>query len=344
MTDRTRESSSEPATRDSHLATSRAPRASHLPGHLFIVILNWNGSADTLACLESLERDAGAIRAIVVDNGSRSDDVARVADRLAGLEWAELVRNDTNIGFAEGSNVGIRRALELGARYVMLLNNDTEVEPGALGTLVERLEAEPRVGAVSPLVLDAAGERIWAAGGVRACREVVCRLGLTGLAVRDAPIEPFEADALIGCALVARRELLESVGSLDPEYFAYVEDVDFSIRARRAGWRLEVVPAARVRHKVSASSGGGYTPLRSYLMGRGTALFVRRRADLLQRIGFALAAPLGLAAAFAREAPRGNARAVGAKLRGYVDGLLRRPVDPRYFKEDIGGGARRGSD
>jgi hypothetical protein len=214
----------------------------------------------------------------------------------------------------------------------MLLNNDATVEPGACEALVAHLDANPRTGIVSPLILDVTGERIWAAGGVRARREVVCTLGLTGRPAAEAPERPFAAYALIGCALAVRREVFEQVGAFHDAYFAYVEDVDLSRRARDAGWALEVVPSSRVRHRVSGASGGGYTPLRSYLLGRGTALFVRRRADLGQRLGFAVAAPLGLVAAALREAVTGgNLAAVAAKARGYLDGLRARPVDQRYF-------------
>src|SRR5690349_15292171 len=156
---------------------------------LSIVILNWNGAADTLACLDSVERARPEfVEAIVVDNGSAEADVARVGAAVDGRSWAELVRNVENLGFAGGCNVGIARALERGADYVMLLNNDATIEPGAFEALVEHLEANPHTGLASPLILDAKGERIWAAGGVRASREVVCALGLTGRPSREAPV------------------------------------------------------------------------------------------------------------------------------------------------------------
>jgi GT2 family glycosyltransferase len=300
---------------------------------LTIVTLNWNGSADTLACIASVERSRGPeVDMIVVDNGSAEADVARVADAVAARPWVSLVRNAENLGFAGGSNVGVALALERGARFVMLLNTDATVEPGAIAALATYVESRPQAGLVAPLILDESGERIWAAGGVRSRREVVCRLGLAKHPAADAPAAPFSTYALIGCAMVVRREVFERVGLLDEEYFAYVEDVDFSVRAREAGWTPEVVPAARVRHRVSRATGGGYTRLRSYLLGRGTALFIRRRAALDQRLGFALLAPVGLVAAAMREAPRGNLAAVAAKARGYVDGLLARPVSPRYFE------------
>src|SRR5688572_20313394 len=145
---------------------------------LTIVTLNWNGSSDTLACIESVERSRGPeVDMIVVDNGSAAADVARVAEAIETRPWVSLVRKAENLGFAGGSNVGVARALERGAQFVMLLNNDATVEPGAIEALASYLEARPASGLVSPLILDESGERIWAAGGVRARREVVCRLG-----------------------------------------------------------------------------------------------------------------------------------------------------------------------
>jgi len=306
--------------------TAAAPR-------LVVVTLNWNGADDTIACLDSIESSRPEdVEVIVVDNGSNDEDVLRVVQATFSRKWVTLVRNPENLGFTGGSNIGITIALERGASAVMLLNNDARVERGAFATLLDYLAASPEAGLVSPLILDESGDRIWAAGGVRARREVVCRLGLARRPVAEAPTSPFSSYALIGCAIVVRAEVIERVGQLDNDYFAYLEDIDYSVRVREAGWRLDVVPAARVRHRVSGASGGGYTPLRSYLLGRGTALFVRKRGALDQRLGFAIAAPLGLLAALVREVPRGNGAAVVAKLRGYVDGLLARRVDARYLR------------
>ncbi|MBK6313673.1 MAG: glycosyltransferase family 2 protein [Blastocatellia bacterium] len=306
--------------------TAAAPR-------LVVVTLNWNGADDTIACLDSIESSRPEdVEVIVVDNGSNDEDVLRVVQATFSRKWVTLVRNPENLGFTGGSNIGITIALERGASAVMLLNNDARVERGAFATLLDYLAASPEAGLVSPLILDESGDRIWAAGGVRARREVVCRLGLARRPVAEAPASPFSSYALIGCAIVVRAEVIERVGQLDNDYFAYLEDIDYSVRVREAGWRLDVVPAARVRHRVSGASGGGYTPLRSYLLGRGTALFVRKRGALDQRLGFAIAAPLGLLAALVREVPRGNGAAVVAKLRGYIDGLLARRVDARYLR------------
>lgn len=299
---------------------------------LVVVTLNWNGADDTIACLESIEATrSNSVEVIVVDNGSEDEDVMRVVQATFSRRWVTLVRNPENLGFTGGSNVGITIALERGAHAVMLLNNDARVEPGALDRLLDYLDKNAETGLVSPLILDESGEKIWAAGGVRARREVVCRLGLARRPVADAPSAPFSAYALIGCAIVIRAEVIDRIGYFDNDYFAYLEDVDYSLRAKEAGWRLDVVPSARVRHRVSGASGGGYTPLRSYLLGRGTAIFVRKRGTFDQKLGFAVMAPLGLLAAFLRESLRGNASSVVAKMRGYLDGLRKRDVDAHYL-------------
>ncbi len=268
---------------------------------------------------------------VVIDNGSSDEDVAAVTAIVARYPSVSMIRNSANLGFAGGCNVGLDHALRQGADFILLINNDAVVEPGAIATLVEHMDSRPRTGMASPVVLDMSGERVWAAGGVRATREVVCRLGMARCAPSDVPTEPFQPYALIGCAIIIRREVVETVGRLEEAYFAYVEDVDYSLSVRDAGWTIDVVPSARVRHVIAASTGGGYSPLRGYLLARATALFVRRRAALDQRVGFALAAPAGLVVAALREIPRGNGRAVAAKLKGYVDGLLGRPVRAEYF-------------
>jgi hypothetical protein len=295
---------------------------------LWIVVVNWNGAADTCACLDSLHAAiADGARVVVVDNGSERDDLAAVTARLAACNAATLLANAENLGFAEGANVGIRHALEHGAGFVLLLNNDAVVEDAAIPQLVQSLREDQTVGLAAPLILDEHGINIWSAGARRAHREVVCKLALSGKPAAAAPAAPTAVWAVTGCALLVRRAVFESVGLLDAEYFAYVEDIEFSRRAAANGWSLLLVPGARVRHRVSAATGSGYTPVRSYLIGRGTGLFVRTRATTAQRLAFLVAAPLGLMLAALRETLRGNSASVLAKARGYLDGLRRRPVD-----------------
>ena len=228
------------------------------------VVLSWNGREDTLACLRSLEGED--VDVIVVDNAS----VDGTAEAVTG---AEVIRNDRNLGYAGGMNVGIRRALERGADAVLLLNNDVEVEPGAIGALVA---AAGGAGAVCPLVVFADDpERIWYAGA-----RFDPRRGYNGRQLTEAIDTVAETERICGAAVLIPRQALHDVGMLDEELFAYVEDADWSLRARRRRLPLLVVPESRVRHKVSASTGGEGSPEALYYSTRNLLAVCERHAPL----------------------------------------------------------------
>ena len=222
---------------------------------LCIVVLNWNGREDTLACLRSLgDVDAPAgTEVLVVDNGSTDGSEEAVRESFPDVS---VLQTGSNLGFAGGNNAGIRYALDGGAEAVLLLNNDTEVEPGFLKPMIGRLESDPRTGIVGALIAyHHAPERLWAFGGGRFDTA-------TGW-VRHLQ-DPVGADALrstgtrhfyiTGCTMLLRRELIEEVGGLATTYFHFCEDVDLCLKAESAGWKLAVAEGARLRHKVSATT------------------------------------------------------------------------------------------
>jgi GT2 family glycosyltransferase len=226
------------------------------------VVLSWNGREDTLACLRSLEGEGADV--IVVDNASTDGS----ADAVTG---AEVIRNDENLGYAGGMNVGIRAALERGADAVLLLNNDVEVEPGAVAALTA---AAGGAGAVCPVVVFADDPaRVWYAGA-----EFDPRRGYQGR--HRTTVHDGETERICGAAVLIPRETIEAIGAFDEALFAYVEDADWSLRARDAGLPLRVVPDARVRHKVSASTGGEGSPDALYYSVRNLLAVCERHAPL----------------------------------------------------------------
>jgi GT2 family glycosyltransferase len=237
------------------------------------VVLSWNGREDTLACLRSLAGEA--VDAIVVDNAS--EDGSAEAVELAFPD-VELMRNDVNRGYAGGMNVGIRRALERGADHVLLLNNDVEVELGAVARLAAAAEG---AGAVSPLITFADHpETVWYAGA-----SFDPRRGYNGRhRGLGRPAAEFtrvaETDRACGAAMLIPRAALDEVGLLDEELFAYFEDAEWSLRARRAALPIRVAPAARVRHKVSASTGGEGSEAAIYYSVRNLLQITERYAPL----------------------------------------------------------------
>ena len=228
------------------------------------VVLSWNGREDTLACLRSLEGEGADV--IVVDNAS-SDGTA---DAVTGVD---VIRNARNLGYAGGMNVGIRAALEREADAVLLLNNDVELEPGAIAALAAALDD---AAAVCPVVVFAdQPDRIWYAGA-----SFDPRRGYNGRHRTDEPHAPRDTERICGAAVLIPRGVLESVGAFDEDLFAYVEDADWSLRARAAGLPLRVIPAGRVRHKVSASTGGQGSPDAIYYSARNLLTVCERHAPL----------------------------------------------------------------
>ncbi len=208
-----------------------------------IVLVNWQGADDTIACLESLyELDYSNFGVIVVDNGSADNSVERIPTTYPEVT---LLRSGSNLGFAGGSNVGIRYALKHGAGYIWLLNNDTVVEPNALTAMVDLAEGDSKIGAVgSVLFYMDRPEVVQAWGGGR----VSFVTGRSRHLVKQGKL-----DYLTGASLLAKRDVFEEVGLLDEGYFMYWEDTDFCLRIRRAGWRLAVAEESTVYHKESSS-------------------------------------------------------------------------------------------
>jgi GT2 family glycosyltransferase len=215
-----------------------------------VVILNWNGADDTIRCVESVQAlPHDDVAVLVVDNGSTDDSVQRIRRELDGVE---LVQTGANLGFAGGCNAGIRRALQDEAAYVWLLNNDTIVEPGALSALVHTAEADPGVGAVGSVLRymhDPGRVQTW--GGGWHHRWIGAGVNWT------RPVPGWCVRYLVGASLLVRSAAFRHVGLLDDGYFMYREDTDFSVRLRRAGWRLGVARDAVVYHAVGGSSDGG---------------------------------------------------------------------------------------
>jgi GT2 family glycosyltransferase len=225
---------------------------------LHVIVLNWNGERVIEACLRSLRGVVGvSLQTIVVDNAS-TDSSPEIVRRV--FPEVELIRNEDNLMFAEGNNVGLRRAVEGGGELFLLLNNDTEVDPDFAVRMLEVMEQHPDAGIVGPKIFYFDDpKRIWYGGGdfypfVWIPRHLNIRK-IDGTFEESGGVTGYVS----GCALLVRRGVIEEIGLLDPGYFIYCEDVDFCLRAIRAGWRCYYEPSAKVWHKVSSSSGGGLT-------------------------------------------------------------------------------------
>lgn len=249
-----------------------------------IVVLNWNGRDDTLACLSSVGKIAYPnFRVIVVDNGSADDSVAAIR---AAFPDVEIIETGRNLGFAGGNNVGIRRALAQSADYVLLLNNDTEVDPGILSAFVAAAERFPDAGVFSgKIYYHAEPNRIWYAGGQWNPKNA--RFDLVGEGLLDNGINysnTCETGYACGCAFFLPAGRLREIGLLDEDFFLYFEETDWCFRAKAAGHSSNFVPDAKLWHKVSVSFGGEGSPLALYFITRNRLLWARRHAGFWTRL------------------------------------------------------------
>jgi len=273
------------------------------PSKLAIVVLNWNGASDTVECLESLlNAGLGESEIVVVDNGSTDGSVtslvAWAAERGFACEegsWLtggrydlegrrgnsaariSLIETGANLGFSGGNNVGIRYALERGAGWVLLLNNDTVVEPDCLRELMPRAE-QAGVAISGGMIYEHANpSRLWFGGGKFSWwRDRMVR-STAGSPPGDGLLD---TDWITGCCLLVRKDVFDDIGLLDESAFLYGEDVDFCRRAAKASYRRCVVLNARIYHKVSRSSVPD-SPLMWYHFTKSRLYFHRKHHSAL---------------------------------------------------------------
>jgi GT2 family glycosyltransferase len=244
-----------------------------------VVILNWNGKQDTLDCLQSLQACKGELfDVIVVDNGS-TDGSAEVIS--AAFKQITLIETGANLGFAGGNNVGIERAFSLGADAVLLLNNDTVVDPYFIQAFIDDAQKAPQVG-------------IWGGYPIRYYdRTKLDHLGgvwnpskadfdLVGL---HAPIgykteKPL--DYVCGCSIFIRKEVFQKIGLLETRFFLYWEEADFAMRAKKAGFEIKVSWEAILYHKVSASF-ENMSLAKKYFWWRGRLLWIERNCPIQEQ-------------------------------------------------------------
>lgn len=271
---------------------------------VWIVVLNWNNGPDTVECLQSIHdvQDPAVAGVVVCDNGSTDDSYrlirewfrerqvaltevswqapsflparteGAVADGLSPPPFFVLVQTGANLGFAGGNNVGIRFVQQLRIdAAILLLNNDTLLTSDAVSRMARRLADDPQIGMCGgTVVYDAARGTVQAWGGAR-FQPWLARASHLGAraefaAPRDATAIEAQLDYILGAALLISRPCLDVVGLLDERYFLYYEEIDWAVRARRAGFALGYAPAAVVFHKEGGSAGSSADPGRRSLL------------------------------------------------------------------------------
>jgi GT2 family glycosyltransferase len=301
---------------------------------VWIVPVNYNGLEDTRKCLRSLDALTAPASVVVVDNASKEDPTPTLR---AEFPWAHAVRNPVNRGWSGGNNTGIRYALDRGAESVVLLNNDTVVDPRLVERLLAAADAHPGYGIIGPVIRYMDEPDLTMTDGV-----VFNRPGRPGFFQREPvpersadPPAVAEVDIVNGCCMIVRSDVFRRIGLIDDRFFLVHEEADFCLRAREAGFKCGVLAEGLVWHKGSSAFKRSGKRWQRYYDTRNLGLLLtkhlaRSRAG---RGGLASYA-LYLRYAYHRychEREDGHPDAADAVLEGLIDAATRRfgPHEPR---------------
>lgn len=256
--------------------------------HVSIILITYNSREDTIDCLRSLEKikcSGFKCNIIVVDNASK--DIFELPKDLQ-TDHIEVIRSETNKGFTGGNNLGVYYGVEkYNSDYVLLLNNDTTVDEEFLKELVRTAQSDPRIGMVGSKIYFSKGREfhnesydkselgtvLWYAGGSIDWNHLAAFHRGVDEVDRGQFDTQTESDFATGCSVLVKREILEKVGMFDKRFFLYLEDVDWSVRVTKAGYKVAFCPSSVVYHKNAGSSGGSGSVIHEYYQTRNRLLF-----------------------------------------------------------------------
>ena len=250
-----------------------------------IIIVNWKKYDITSTCIESLLNSNNSnFKIILVDNESDNKKVEKFKYR----NEIEIIQNKKNEGFSKANNIGIDYALKNNYNYTLLINNDTLVEKNLIEVLLKTAQAK-NFSVVQPLILNYNGKEIWNAGG-----KINYFFGnfITTKKLGNSLNSSHElTEWFTGCCCLFKTKIFKDIGKLDERFFAYYEDVDFSLRLKKYGYKIGFTSKTQIYHYESFSSisnnskGGKLSPYVHYLNIRNHILILKKHSDLFNSFG-----------------------------------------------------------
>jgi GT2 family glycosyltransferase len=271
---------------------------------VFVTLVNYNSSKNTHACLQSLgeiNTEGLNLSVVVVDNASTDDSVRTISNfqfPISNKSSIKIIRSEENLGFAGGQNLGIKFALENGADYVVILNNDVILDKNLIVELFKTLTEEKDCGIVSPKIYFAKGYEfhkdrykeselgkvIWYAGGKIDWKNVIAYHRGVDEVDKGQYEKVEQTDYASGCCEMIKKEVFEKVGFFDERYFLYYEDNDLSQRTKKKGFKIYYQPKAMLWHLNAGSAGGSGSALQDYYITRNRLLFGFNYSSLRTKI------------------------------------------------------------
>jgi hypothetical protein len=275
---------------------SPSPTTRHAHPEVLIVLVNFNNTADTIDCINSIKENEHKTpyKIFLIDNGSKDFDRANLAAQFPEIEITETGKN---LGFSAGINIGINKALAENIPYTLLLNNDTIVTPDFITDLISTLKTNPQYGIVAPLITYYDNsDIIWFRGGSFNKYTSITRhtdmnkdkrlfATRASAASTDSHSPAFPTQFITGCCMLIKTDIFKKVGLFDEQYFLYNEDLDFCYRCQKQGIKFAVNPAVEIMHKVSGATNKDknttldphrFTKIKAYYSARNDLLFIKK--------------------------------------------------------------------
>ena len=297
-----------------------------------IVIVNWNGLEDTSELLKSLSKISYSnFFIVIVDNNSANDEAEKL--EKSGQAKTHIIKCKKNLGFAGGNNVGIKYSLEQKADYILLLNNDTRVNPDFLEILVNKYESTEKAGIVAPQInYYYEPNKIWTNGGK------ISMLRGSGFAYSnklESKIDRIDKSVTFvsGCCMLIKHDVFLKIGMFDENYFLYTEDTDLCLRTIKAGYKIFVSPQSKIFHKVSSSTKNRNTALPLYYTTRNRLYFAKKNFSKIYflTVTYILSAMILKSIYWFASGKSKNVIAVTKSFKDFSSGRMGKIKDENYF-------------
>lgn len=290
---------------------------------LYVIVINWNGREHLKECFETLLASTYKnLRFVLLDNGSSDDSVDFVQTTFAADERVEILECGENLGWSGGNNVGMQHAMDKGADYVLLLNNDTTIDSHALEHMVAMCEANESIGALSAKLLLYDSPEILNSVGLEATANGSSWDRGIGRLDGDNWQDTGPIIGACGAALFLRVKALDKTGLLPTDFDIYLDDLDLCLRIWNAGYEIRACPEARIHHKFSATMGSGKNARRKYYLNtRNRTRVILRNYPLAQAPVIVSNYVLGECRAIGRAILGGEVWRLLAHLRSWLAGF-----------------------